>query len=190
VSGTLPVSNGGTGLTGPGSIGNVLTSTGGGWTSSALNTLVPTASETVSGIAELATSAEAQAGTDTTRTITPASMRGGLNAVGSAPVFACRAWVNYNGSTGAIRASGNVASMVQNSVGDYTITFTTPMPDANYVVVGTCSGGTNHPQYALAVAHTTAPTASSVRIFTGDTGGANSFGRPAGGEYISVAIFR
>ena len=36
VSGTLPASNGGTGLTSPGTSGNVLTSDGTGWTSSAL----------------------------------------------------------------------------------------------------------------------------------------------------------
>jgi hypothetical protein len=29
-----------------------------------------------------------------------------------------------------------------------------------------------------------------VRIFTGDTGGAGSIGRLAGGEFTSVAIFR
>ena len=62
------------------------------------------------------------------------------------PVFQCRAWVNFDGTrdtTGAlstantnrfIRASGNVASVLRNGTGDYTITFTTPMPDANYAV--------------------------------------------------------
>jgi hypothetical protein len=34
VTGTLPAANGGTGLTTPGTAGNVLTSTGSGWTSS------------------------------------------------------------------------------------------------------------------------------------------------------------
>jgi hypothetical protein len=59
-----------------------------------------------------------------------------LNASGSAPVYACRAWVNFNGTgTVAIRASGNVSSITDNGVGDYTINFTTAMPDANYAVV-------------------------------------------------------
>ena len=35
-----------------------------------------------------------------------------------------------------IRASGNVASVLRNGTGDYTITFTTPMPHANFVVSG------------------------------------------------------
>ena len=34
-----------------------------------------------------------------------------LNAGGSAPIYACRAWVNFNGTgTVAIRGSGNVSS--------------------------------------------------------------------------------
>jgi hypothetical protein len=63
---------------------------------------------------------------------------------GSAPAYACRAWVNFDGTrdtTGAvstantnrfIRASGNVTSVLRNGLGDYTITFTTAMSDANY----------------------------------------------------------
>jgi len=61
-----------------------------------------------------------------------------LNATGSAPIYACRAWVNFNGTgTVAIRASGNVSSITDNGTGDYTVNFTTAMPDANYCVAGT-----------------------------------------------------
>ena len=59
-----------------------------------------------------------------------------FNASGSAPVYACRAWVNFNGTgTVAIRASGNVSSITDGGTGDYTVNFTTAMPDANYSVV-------------------------------------------------------
>lgn len=52
---------------------------------------------------------------------------------GSAPSYLCRAWVNFNGTgTVAIRASGNVTSITDNGTGDYTVNFTTAMPDANY----------------------------------------------------------
>ena len=45
----------------------------------------------------------------------------------------CRAWVNFNGTgTVAIRASFNVSSITDNGTGDYTVNFTTAMPDANY----------------------------------------------------------
>ena len=57
------------------------------------------------------------------------------NASGDAPVYACRAWVNFNGTgTVAIRASGNVSSITDNGTGDYTVNFTTAMPDANYCI--------------------------------------------------------
>jgi len=59
-----------------------------------------------------------------------------LNASGSAPIYACRAWVNFNGAdTVTIRASGNVSSITDNGTGDYTVNFTTAMSDANYVAV-------------------------------------------------------
>ena len=51
----------------------------------------------------------------------------------AATAYGCRAWVNFNGTgTVAIRASGNVSSITDNGTGDYTVNFTTAMPDANY----------------------------------------------------------
>jgi hypothetical protein len=45
----------------------------------------------------------------------------------------CRAWVNFNGTgTVAIRGSFNVSSITDNGTGDYTVNFTTAMPNANY----------------------------------------------------------
>lgn len=50
--------------------------------------------------------------------------------------YFCRAWVNFNGTgTVAIRASGNVTSITDNNIGDYTVNFTTAMPDTDYSVV-------------------------------------------------------
>jgi hypothetical protein len=60
-----------------------------------------------------------------------------LNASGVAPMYACRAWVNFDGTgTVAIRASGNVSSITDNGVGNYTVNFTIAMQDANYCVTG------------------------------------------------------
>ena len=68
--------------------------------------------------------------------VNDATLRTELNASGSAPIYACRAWVNFDGTgTVAIRASGNVSSITDNGVGDYTVNFTTAMPDTNYAVV-------------------------------------------------------
>ena len=59
-----------------------------------------------------------------------------LNASGSAPIFACRAWINCDGSgTVSIRDSGNISGLTDNGTGDYTISYTTAMPTANYSLV-------------------------------------------------------
>ena len=54
-----------------------------------------------------------------------------------ATAYGCRAWVNFNGTgTVAIRGSGNVSSITDNGVGDYTVNLTTAMADTNGTVVG------------------------------------------------------
>jgi len=58
-----------------------------------------------------------------------------------ATAYGCRAWVNFDGTTNTggfctIRASGNVTTVADNGTGDYTINFTTALPDANYAVAG------------------------------------------------------
>jgi len=58
-----------------------------------------------------------------------------FNASGTAPVYACRAWVVFNGSGGAtIQGSGNISSVTKVSAGLYEVTMATAMPDANYCV--------------------------------------------------------
>jgi hypothetical protein len=54
----------------------------------------------------------------------------------NATAYGCRAWVNFNGvpASATIRGSGNVSSVTKNSTGNYTVNFTTAMPDANYAV--------------------------------------------------------
>lgn len=46
----------------------------------------------------------------------------------------CRAWVDF-GSTGTIVGSFNVSSVTRNSSGNFTVAFTTALPDANYSIV-------------------------------------------------------
>ena len=61
-----------------------------------------------------------------------------------ATAYGCRAWVNFNGQgTVAIRGSGNVTSITDNGTGNYTVNFTTAMPDANYSVAGSTVGSGN-----------------------------------------------
>jgi hypothetical protein len=54
-----------------------------------------------------------------------------------ATAYACRAWINFDGTgTPAIRASGNISSITDNSTGNYYLNFTTAMPDGNYSAAG------------------------------------------------------
>lgn len=56
---------------------------------------------------------------------------------GSAPVSGARAWASFNGQavgTNAPNAGSNISSITRNSAGDYTVNFSTAMPDANYAV--------------------------------------------------------
>jgi hypothetical protein len=120
-----------------------------------------------------------------------------LNATGTAPMFACRAWVNFDGTrnvddTGAstngnpvlIRASGNVTSVVKNGTGDYTINFTTAMEDDDYAAVCTLL---RVPEVFSWYANAHTPTTSSIKITTG-------YYTTAHGEddvsSVNLAIFR
>jgi hypothetical protein len=102
--------------------------------------------------------------------------------VGSAPSYACRAWVNFNGAgTVAIRESGNVSSITDNGTGNYTVNFTNAMPDANFSVVGMHGDVNAGSSSTRVVTYAT----GSVRISTliGTTGAFDA-------TLINVAVFR
>lgn len=104
----------------------------------------------------------------------------------SAVAYGCRAWVNFDGTgTVAIRGSGNVTSITDNGTGDYTVTFTTAMSDANYSVTGAL-GGSTILGIDLTLLGATAPTTSAIRIGTRGT----TSGTLTDTTYVDVAIFR
>jgi len=105
---------------------------------------------------------------------------------GSAPSYQCRAWVNFNSNgTVFIRASGNVSSITDNAVGDYTLNFSTSMPDGSYSMTGTTQYYAT-PSHAgwQTVYNMAAPTANSCRIGTGSSASGIDC------VWINVAIFR
>jgi len=99
-------------------------------------------------------------------------------ATGSAPSYACRAWVNFDGTkdtTGAvstantnrlIRSSGNVTSVLRNGTGDYTVNFATPMSDANYSVSGITNSPSGLDSFVIEINRTTTQTSSLIRVRT------------------------
>jgi hypothetical protein len=63
-------------------------------------------------------------------------MSQGVATYGGAPIYACRAWVNFDGTgTVAIRGSGNVSSITDGGTGIYTINYIINMTDTNYSAV-------------------------------------------------------
>lgn len=162
----------------------------------AINTAIPKATETALGVVELATQAETNTGTDDERAVTPKKMLAGLknhlNASGNAPTYACRAWVNFNGTgTVAIRGSGNVSSITDNGVGDFTINFTTAIQDANYAIAGVTGNAdvTANPAAASVRTQSREITTTSCRVRTANhfiNSGAAVYDMP----YNSVIIFR
>lgn len=112
---------------------------------------------------------------------------------GTAPIYPCRAWVNFNGTgTVAIRASGNVSSITDNGTGDYTVNFTTAMPDANYAqnVSASFTGGA-YAETTIGLNFTSsyttqAPTSSAFRFCLGYARG-NQFIDQA---YVVASVFR
>ena len=103
---------------------------------------------------------------------------------GSAPIYAARAWVNFNGtSTVAIRASGNVTSITDNAAGKYTMNFTTAMADANYATIATGSHTNSTSGAALSETSSNAPAAGSVQITLFDGGYVDR-------DVVNIAIFR
>ena len=105
----------------------------------------------------------------------------------------CRAWVNFNGTgTVAIRASFNVSSITDNGTGDYTVNFTTAMPDANYAMTGSIRNTQTYAQIQIGspvIAQSTAPTTSALRITTPTIGDANTRAN-IDSDYVSISVFR
>jgi hypothetical protein len=111
---------------------------------------------------------------------------------GTAPIYMCRAWVNFNGTgTVAIFASGNVTSITDNGTGLYTVNMTTALSDINYTVVTGVS-----PRYAAGSAFAnlfsnsaTTEVAPTTTAFTLRCGGTDN-GLAADLKYICVSVFR
>jgi hypothetical protein len=99
----------------------------------------------------------------------------------------CKAWVNFNGTgTVAIRASYNVSSITDNGTGDYTVNFTTAMPDANFSAVVGIGGDSTSAGNGAWAQRIRSRTTSDVRLWTvrPDNGGL------VDSSDVNVAIFR
>ncbi len=102
-----------------------------------------------------------------------------------------KAWVNFNGTgTVAINSSFNVSSITDNGTGDYTVNFTTAMPNINYSVAGSAMFSSNVNAHVVCYgdvngASGTLPTTSAFRFRTMYLSG------PAAQDctYVNIAVF-
>jgi len=112
-------------------------------------------------------------------------IKGCINASGSAPIYACRAWINFDGQSASIgtgRANGNVSGVTDNGTGDYTVEYATAMPDGKYSAVASCSFN------GLYTSRTAGPiviNTDNVRIATQNYASVSS-----DVEIVTVAVFR
>lgn len=128
-----------------------------------------------------ASAAENAAGTVENKAVDPLGIREAFHAAGSAPVYACRAWVNFKGTgTVSIRASGNVSSVTDNGTGSYTVNFIVQMQDADFAATGLSGelGG-------IIATRLASRTTSSVQV-----GSFNNNNMITDAETVCVTVFR
>jgi hypothetical protein len=108
------------------------------------------------------------AGTLTISTLKDSS---GVLSVANGMTGIPKAWATFqggNGNTaGVINSSFNVSSVTVNGTGDYTVSFTTAMPNATYAIVGGALESTADgtlPTNRIVGPQKTAPLTTSVRI--------------------------
>ena len=132
--------------------------------------------------------------------VTAAKLDNVGQGAGNPPIYGCRAWVNFDGTrnatdTGAstnganvkIRASGNVASVLKNGTGDYTVTFTTAMADAGFAFVASINSIATNNATVIAAKYATTTSSISFRIqSTANTNLSTYFDM----SDVCVAIFR
>jgi hypothetical protein len=109
-----------------------------------------------------------------------------FNASGSAPVYACRAWVNFDGDgTVSIRDSGNVSSITDNGTGDYAVNLTTAMQDTNYSIAGASGLSSGSTQTFFQMEQQTFTSTSVIDIATRSESGSRR-----DSETVSMQVFR
>jgi len=105
----------------------------------------------------------------------------------AATAYGCRAWVNFNGTgTVAIRASGNVSSITDNGTGNYTVNFTTALPDTNYSLIGTTGDNGQIDIAGYPLVGSPLNTSSATVITRSGTGVSAKIDIPS----VQIAIFR
>ena len=160
---------------------NIFDSAGGN--TAKVNGVTPLGSENI------ASQAQAEAGTSNTTVMTPLRADQHVNArfsiTDTAPVYACRCWANMDLSSGTpvLRASGNVSSLTDVATGVVRVNFATAMVDANYAAITMCGTGAQNSGVRFNQALNRLTTSVDVNMTSDARAGAD-------GAEFHVAIFR
>lgn len=100
----------------------------------------------------------------------------------------CRAWVNFNGAGSIVlNSSYNVSSVTYVTTGQYTVNFTTAMPDSKYCGVASAgydSGASGSGTFAISAGNTHTTTQFKIVTARADTAAT------ANAQDVSIAFFR
>lgn len=124
-------------------------------------------------------------------TISTLNDSSGVLATQNGMLGVAKAWVNFNGVSGvSIYASFNVSSVTRNATGNYTVNFTTAMPDANYTMAGSSYADGNssagaYVGYGPSVSYPLIKSTTQFRFLTQEGGGALR-----DGSQVSVVVNR
>lgn len=117
--------------------------------------------------------------TETATTITTNTLNTSNLNQNSMPVYPCKAWATFSGTTSGSNpptSGANIASVNRTGTGNYTITFTNAMSNSNYSVLVTPSGASG---YNTAIPTISTKTTSSFTIVvTGISGATNTSADP------------
>jgi hypothetical protein len=127
-----------------------------------------------------------------TATVTTLNTPTGVLATQNGMTGIAKAWVQFAGASGTIAGSFNISSITRASAGQYTVNFTTAMPNANYCAIASAStssapGGTLIEMFTAtnSTQVATAPTTSSFQMAC-LLYNASAFQDPV---YVNVAVF-
>jgi hypothetical protein len=107
-------------------------------------------------------------------TLVAQTISNGTVSTSSANVIqgSAKAWVNFDGTSGSIRASYNVSSVTRVATGEYTINYTNAFADTNYATIASTSMWYNtNWNYGVSLNTSTSagnqvvPTTTSTRLF-------------------------
>jgi hypothetical protein len=91
-----------------------------------------------------------------------------------------KAWVYYNGSTQTVIGSFNVSSVTYVGIGQYTVNYTTAMPNANYSIITTATVSSGRINGLRA-----SPTTTTAQVGYYDAG-ASAYNADAGQMMVTV----